>query len=250
MGSEAVRIDTLLQICLITVYTNEHPSQSALYGWQIREIRTGAAQGNLCACHSWQQRAANQSYPRMVQVSWLQTAAFIDCSSVCSQPPVCFAAWTQPCSSEMLPSSPLLHRVSFQTLPAPCVQLKEVVKSHQQQLITCRETQPGDRQKECSAHSSLGCCYQARNIFPFPRTSPHFKIRPSGQFSPCCSNPIVQGSLMGKGVREGEKGSTCTSWLTSWGLMAYFRICKLNSFACLAQPSEGWHKPWLFQVYL
>lgn len=84
----------------------------------------------------------------MVQVSWLhrQQQLLIAYQFVHSHK-LCVAAWTQPCSSEMLPSSPLLHRFSFQTLPAPCVQLKEVVKSHQQQLITCTETKPGDRGK-------------------------------------------------------------------------------------------------------
>lgn len=59
------------------------------------------------------------------------------------------AAWTQPCSSEMLPSSHSYRDSVFAAcqLHAAGAQLKGVVKSHQWQLITCMEPQPGDRSK-------------------------------------------------------------------------------------------------------
>lgn len=58
-------------------------------------------------------------------------------------------AWTQPCSSEMLPSSHSYTDSVFTAcqLHAAGTQLKGVVKSHQWQLITCMETEPGDRGK-------------------------------------------------------------------------------------------------------
>ena len=101
-------------------------------------------------------RSVQQTPPAPGQLAFCDSInSSSDWLSVCSQPRSSAllhrlsAARTQPCSSEMLPSSHSYTDSVFTAcqLHAAGAQLKGVVKSHQWQLITCMETQPGDRGK-------------------------------------------------------------------------------------------------------
>lgn len=156
-------------------------SQCALW---VTDIRTWAARDCLRACHSWLQCAANTSSPRTVWVSWFHRQQWLltDYLFVLSHE-LCFAAWTQRCTDSALlfrdaSLSSFLHRFSLHWLLAPCC-WRPAERSGQKPSMATHymhgNSARRQRQKEQTAHSSLGHCHKARNSSPFPRTSPYVR---------------------------------------------------------------------------
>lgn len=111
-------------------------------------IGTWEAWDCLCACHSCL---------RTVQGLWFHSQQWLltDCSQPWALLHGLSPARTQPCPSEMPPFSHSYTVFTVCQLHAAGAQLKGVVKSHQWQLITCMETQPGDKTK--GTEFSLQC---------------------------------------------------------------------------------------------